>query len=278
MSPMASEAEAVEALVELGLSEYEARCFSALTQLSEGTAKEISQIADVPQSRVYDVTETLAEKGLVDIQQSEPKRYYALPVTHAMKSLRENYVDTLDVAGEHLQALDGRETDEAGVWEIANRDDVSVRLEMHIQHANDEIYLLVAHEDLLEDDLLDALRGAIDGGVTVFVEVPTEAAADRIHDELRDARVAVVDFTEHEAPIVEQSAGRLLMVDRETVLLSARREGLVPNDLEESGVWGSAVGHGLVVWVQQLLDARRRRVEFATAGRRGHGASRTGPD
>lgn len=49
---MASEEETVESLVELGLTEYEACCLVAVTQLSQGTAKEISQIADVPQSRV----------------------------------------------------------------------------------------------------------------------------------------------------------------------------------------------------------------------------------
>lgn len=57
------------------------------------------------------------------------------------------------------------------------------------------------------------------------------------------------------------------MVDGETVLLSARREGLVPNDVEESGVWGSAVGHGLVVWVRQLLEDRRDRLTFESVSR-----------
>lgn len=262
---MPSEAEAVEALMELGLSEYEARCFAALTQLSEGTAKEISQIADVPQSRVYDVTETLAERGLVDIQRSEPKRYYALPVTHAMESLQEEYVSTLEAANDQLQALEGRETDEAGVWEIASRDDVKIRLGMHIGRASDDVYLLVAHGDLLDDDLIEALSEATEEGVNVFVEVPSESAREAIHDRLPEAQVAVVDFTDHQTPIADQHAGRLLMVDRETVLLSARQEGLVPNDFEESGVWGSAVGHGLVVWIQQLLDARRQRLDFSTA-------------
>lgn len=54
---MAVETDAIEALTELGLTEYEARCFVALSQLTQGTAKEISRVADVPQSRVYDVTE-----------------------------------------------------------------------------------------------------------------------------------------------------------------------------------------------------------------------------
>jgi sugar-specific transcriptional regulator TrmB len=262
---MASEAEAIEALVQLGLSEYEARCFVALTQLSEGTAKEISQIAEVPQSRVYDVTEALAERGLVDIQRSEPKRYYALPVTHAMKSLQADYTASLETANDNLQALEGRETDESGVWEIANREDVAIRLEMHIEAASEEVYLLVAHEDLLTNELLETLAEAADGSVDLFLEVPTTAAREQVHDVVPAAHVAVVDFGAHQTQIDHQYAGRLLMADRETVLLSARQEGLVPSDFEESGVWGSAVSHGLVVWIQQLLDARKQRLDFPQA-------------
>lgn len=61
---MASKAEAVEALTELGSTEYEARCFVALSQLSEGTAQEISQVSEVPQSRVYDIADSLFQRGL----------------------------------------------------------------------------------------------------------------------------------------------------------------------------------------------------------------------
>lgn len=45
------------------------------------------------------------------------------------------------------------------------------------------------------------------------------------------------------------------------------RKGLVPEDIEETGVWGSTVGHGLVAWVRELLTTRRERLKFETAAR-----------
>lgn len=261
---LASEAEAVEALMQLWLSEYEARCFVALTQLSEETAKEIAQIADVPQSRVYDITEQLHEMGLVDIQQSDPKRYYALPVEPALKTLRQEYTAQLDRADEHLRTLEGRHFDTDGVWEIADRQDVLNRIRMHIDNATDDVYLLLAHEDLLEDEVVTALREAASTDTAIWAEAPTEAARARLHRECPAIHVAVTDFTEWSLPEPEQDLGRLLMVDGETILMSALQEGLIPNDVEESGVWGSAVGNGLVVWVQQLLDARREQITFET--------------
>lgn len=94
--------------------------------------------------------------------------------------------------------------------------------------------------------------------------VTSEASRERVHERVPEARVAVTDFADRGPPMGED-VGRLLMVDRETVLLSARRDGLVPTDLAETGLWGPSVGHGLVAWIRELLDARRRNVDFVTA-------------
>ncbi|PSQ46397.1 hypothetical protein BRD15_09160 [Halobacteriales archaeon SW_6_65_15] len=62
------EAEAaIDALEQLGLTEYEARCFVALTRLPHGTAKEVGQVADIPRSRVYETMDRLQDRGLVDV-------------------------------------------------------------------------------------------------------------------------------------------------------------------------------------------------------------------
>jgi len=261
---MPSGAEAVEALEQLGLSEYEARCFVALTQLSTGTAKEIAQIADVPQSRVYDITEDLHGMGLVDIEQADPKRYFALPVDAALQTLREEFDTHLDTADRHLSELDGRDAEDNGVWEIATREAVRSQALLHIRNATDEVYLLIAHETLLEDELVDALDDAA-SDVTVWVEVPTAEAKQRVGDALPRSTVAVTDCLSSTLPEESQTPGRLLMVDRETILLSAQKDGLIPNENEESGIWGRAVGHGLVGWVRHLLETRRDRLSFETA-------------
>jgi sugar-specific transcriptional regulator TrmB len=262
---MTSNAEAVEALTELGLTEYEARCFVALTQLSDGTAKEISQVADVPQSRVYDVTDQLHHRGLVDVQESEPRTYFALPVEQALERLQREYDDAVETANRRLQALDSRETNGDGVWGIADKQDVIVRVKMHVDDATAEVYLLVGDEELLEPEVLDALDEASED-VDVFAEVPSESARDRLHDAVSGANVAITDLPLESMTVDGREPGRLLMVDRETILMSALREGLVPDDTEETGLWGSEVGHGLVVWLRPLLESRLDRLDFASAG------------
>ena len=60
--------KAVTALQELGLKEYEAQCFVGLSRLPSGTAKQLSEITDVPRTRVYDAIRLLEAQGLVEVQ------------------------------------------------------------------------------------------------------------------------------------------------------------------------------------------------------------------
>lgn len=259
-----SEAEAIESLTELGLTEYEARCFVALTRLSQGTAKEISQVADVPQSRVYDVVDRLHKLGLVDVQESEPRQYVVMPVDLARKRLHQEFRDHLETASTHLQALETRDTGEDGAWEIASQQDIHNRTLMHVDHATDDIYLLVSDEELLDSDLLESLSNARDRGVTVRAEVPSESARDRLYDGVNGVQVVVSSLPFGSLLPDDRVPGRLLMVDDDTILMSALREGLVPNETEETGLWGREIGHGLVVWLHQLLESRADHLEFET--------------
>ena len=260
---MPSKLEAVESLMELGLTEYEARCFVALTQLSEGTAKEVSRIADVPQSRVYDIADRLHRKGVVDVQESDPRRYRVLSVERAMDRLQQEYSESLEAAAERLQELESRSTPSRGVWEIAAQRDVVDRLLMHLEDAEEEVFLLVAEEGLLGGELLETLADAVDRDVTVYVEVPTEAARERFHDAVPDARVTVTDLHVRSTVLDECEPGRLALIDHETVVLSSLQEGLVPDEHEETGLWGTGVGHGLVVWIRPFLERRLECEEFA---------------
>lgn len=257
-----SEAEAVDALVELGLRQYEAQCFVALTQLSEGTAKEISRVADVPQSRVYDVVDQLHRLGLVDIQESEPRRYAAVSVDTARTRLRQKYRAHLQTATTNLQDLERRTIDDDGVWNVASGQDVRNRTRSAVEDATSELYVLVADGELLDSTLLEGLAEARERSVTVIVEVPSSADATRVRETVPTATVAVTDFGFDSSPESERSLGRLLLADRETLVLSALTEGLVPSETAETGIWASERGHGLVMWFRYVLEWRLAVCEF----------------
>jgi sugar-specific transcriptional regulator TrmB len=111
--------ETVSLLQDLGLKEYEARFFLALTRLPTGTAKEISEISAVPRTRVYDAVRALEARGLVEVQHTSPKKFRAVPIEEATETVRQQFDTQIDTLKSHLEALDSQpETDDDRMQEV----------------------------------------------------------------------------------------------------------------------------------------------------------------
>ncbi|WP_207586578.1 TrmB family transcriptional regulator [Halomontanus rarus] len=255
---MSKTEEAVTTLTELGLTEYESRCFVALTRLSSGTAREISQVADVPRSRVYDTIERLGRKGLVDVQQSEPREYRAIPVESACRRLKEDYESRIDAAENALHQVEEPESpDDEGMWSINQSEQVVDRIVTFLEAAEESVYLLIATDEVVDRRVLEGLHTAADGDVHVLVEVPTEDVADRVRDAVPDAEVVVAADLQSSEPVYSEWPGQLLMVDRASIVAAGRTESDLPDVTDETAVWTYGHDHGFAVWTRKLLEQRR---------------------
>ncbi|WP_231754670.1 TrmB family transcriptional regulator [Halapricum sp. CBA1109] len=99
--------ECVDVLQSFELTEYESKCFVALSRIGHGTAKEVSEVADIPQARVYDCMDALADRGLVDVQQSKPRRFRAATTREALRTLDQYYsrrLERLDTLFDRLES------------------------------------------------------------------------------------------------------------------------------------------------------------------------------
>lgn len=98
--------EFIEFLEKIGLTEYEAKCLHVLHNLNEAKAPEISRLAQVPKTRVYDVLETLAKKELIVSMHGRPKKYRALDLEKVIEKLieeRKKEVKALEKEAEELK-------------------------------------------------------------------------------------------------------------------------------------------------------------------------------
>ncbi len=247
--------EAIEVLQQLGLKEYEARCFVGLTRLNTGTAKRLSDLAEVPRTRVYDAIRVLEAQGLVEIQHSSPQRFRAVSLDEATETLRDQYEDRV----ERLQgALDTIETVEEGnrspiqeVWAMAGQDAVENRTDKLIGKATDEIVLVIGDKSLLTDDLIDTLNE-----VGTDVELVIGALTPSLQDEIQTAVPNATTFVsglewlhgEHTAED-DTAIGRLLLIDRSTILVSS----IMPDSKDERAIFGEGFGNGLVVIARRLM-------------------------
>ena len=254
---MSNAEEAVTALEELGLTEYEARCFVALTRISTGTAKEISQVADVPRSRVYDTIERLDRKGLVNVQQSEPREYTAVSVETACRRLREDFDSRINAAENALGNLESPESDDdEGMWAITQHEHVTDRVVTFLEDAEDTIHYLVPATEVAERRIVDALSSAADRGVAVYVEVPTEDDREAFADAIPEATIAVSADLDTTNEIYSEWPAQLLMVDQESIVAAGIKESDLPDVTNQVAVWTYGRDHGFAVWARELLDDR----------------------
>ena len=72
------------------LNLYEVKIWTALLSRGVSTAGELSDIANVPRSRSYDVLESLEKKGFVVMKLGKPIKYIAVPPKEVVERVKKN--------------------------------------------------------------------------------------------------------------------------------------------------------------------------------------------
>jgi sugar-specific transcriptional regulator TrmB len=97
------------ALREMGLNAYEIDAYIVLLEGGQMTAMEISQQATVPYSKMYEVLNSLKEKGWIKNTESRPFKYYPVPPLEATRftklQLEDKYLNWENTVAENLQPL-----------------------------------------------------------------------------------------------------------------------------------------------------------------------------
>ena len=256
--------QAAGLLQQLGLKEYEAKCFVALTRLPKGSARKISEITDVPRTRVYDAIRVLEAQGLVEIQHTNPRQYRAVPLAEAAETLRRQYEDRVDNLEEMLgdiESVDGEDEDadaEHEVWSLTGRDAITSRTTQLLTEADDEIVVVFGRTKLSDGTVFEELHSASDRGVDVIVGVLDAELEAEVSEQLPDADVFVSEldwlhgsgFTDGSGAAEEAtSIENLLLVDRNTILLSSVNE----SSNTSTAVFGRGFENGLVVLTRRLF-------------------------
>ena len=263
MNEISNQQQAIDLLQNLGLKEYEARCFVALARLPKGTAKEISDISEVPRTRVYDAIRVLETKGLVEIQHSNPQQFRAVPIEEAAETLRQEYESRTDTLVEALAAIEPEEPDGGDeeitheVWALSGTTAITNRTQQLIDAAGREIILIVGRDEVITDELLDRLQATVDNGLTVLIGTQTEEIRAQIAGALPDAEVFVSGLEWlHSSPLEtsdDTTISRLLLIDKNTILVSSVHEMGTGGIESEKAVFGRGFDNGIVVIARRLM-------------------------
>ena len=102
---MLASLKVMDALKGIGLNLYERRLWVALLARGTSTAGELSEIANVPRSRTYDILQSLAEKGFVVVQTSKPIKYVAVAPEESLERVKKKLEEDVRTVQQRIEEL-----------------------------------------------------------------------------------------------------------------------------------------------------------------------------
>ena len=237
-------AAAIAQLEWFNLSTYAARTFVALSGLGTGTAKQVSETAEVPRTRVYDAVDELHQMGLVDVRESSPREFMAVSAETLHRTLdgdTRRRLSMLTTALEALEPADQR-VEQRGIWTVGEESAVVDRLLEFFTEADSEI-LYLASDEYLSDTVVEGLSAAADRGVAISLGGLSAARLADLRTDLPDADR--IDDAARSPPAVS----RLLVVDGSRTLVSVE----VGSPPTETAIWGMGETNSLVVIFKSMF-------------------------
>lgn len=127
--------EALSLLKRMGLNQYESKTYLALVSSGPTTATKLSDMAEIPRPRVYDVLSNLVKKGFVAEKPTRPTTYMAMPLNAAIESLKKQKTE------EHKKELEELE-------ELKNRLAKNFEGKTQINMGEEEVYVLKGRKSI----------------------------------------------------------------------------------------------------------------------------------
>jgi sugar-specific transcriptional regulator TrmB len=154
-------------LAELGFSEYESKAYLALLAANPATAYETAKRAGIPSSKIYEVLQRMASRGLVMSVEEGERRLY-------IPESAEEFIDGQKARlGRALQELSGElaslksSSDASALWNVRDRAALMDRAVTIVSRAAKEILLSGESEEL--DELSRPLADAHGRGARIAI-------------------------------------------------------------------------------------------------------------
>lgn len=141
--------DVVSMLQELGFTEYEAKVYCALVRFPGSTGYETGGHSKVPRARVYEILESLQEKGMVYSQTVDGRQlYYPQPHGTMLSQLKDRLTglaDSLHVALDRMAS----DNPEPQFLVFRKRDQVFSRVRQMCRQAKSKLLVSGWPEDLI---------------------------------------------------------------------------------------------------------------------------------
>ena len=240
--------EFINQLRDFGINSYESKIWTALLSRGIATAGELSDIANVPRSRSYDVLESLEKKGFIIMKVGKPIKYIAVNpkdvLERVKKRIREEseqkqeIIDNIngsDVLKElnllHTNGVDLVEPSElSGAFK--GREGIYNQMESMLNNAQKSVILMTTEDGLIRKSKLlkKSLNKNKDKKIDVKLIAPITKKNKAVFEELK----TIMDIKNK-----NNISARFLAIDnKELIFMLTDDENISPN--YDSAVWVSS--------------------------------------
>lgn len=199
MSPQVNE-RVMTTLRALGLTDYEARAYLSLLEVGVATASQISDHAEIPYSKIYEVLNSLERKGWIETQAERPRRYYPKPPLEALEVTRlklENQLKTWErtIRNEVQPIYERREIRERPeIWILRGESATIAKIRDLLEEAREELMIAIPR---LAGGIIGAatptLKRISDSGVRILILLSRDVDPEALKELSKLAEVRVRD-------------------------------------------------------------------------------------
>lgn len=232
-------------LRDFGLNTYESKLWTALLSRGVSTAGELSDIANVPRSRSYDVLESLEKKGFIVMKIGKPIKYIAVPPEEVLERVKKNIIDNAETQTKSLESLKGSEvlkelnllhtqgidlvepTDLSGA--LKGRSSLYNHIESLIKNAKKSVVMATTEQGLMRksESLRQSMKKAKDRGVSIRILAPLTAESENAANNLKD--IAEIKHT-------DSLKARFFVFDEKEIVFAMLDDTKV-HPTYDAGVW-----------------------------------------
>ncbi|MFH0977886.1 MAG: helix-turn-helix domain-containing protein [Candidatus Woesearchaeota archaeon] len=232
-------------LRDFGLNTYESKLWTALLSRGISTAGELSDIANVPRSRSYDVLESLEKKGFIIMKLGKPIKYIAVQPSEVLDRVKKKIREDSDKQTLIIEKLTGSEilqelnalhnqgiemvdpSELSGM--LKGRNNLYCHLESMINNSEKSLVVMTTEDGFVRkvDSLITHLKRAKDRGVKIKIAAPMNLQSLKAAKHL--AKIAQVKQT-------DDLTARFLVVDgKQLVLMALNDKDTHPT--YDMGIW-----------------------------------------
>lgn len=138
-------------LEKFGLTENEAKAYVGLVSLREATAREVHELTNVPRAKIYEILNTLAKKGYLEVRQGSPTYFRAVDPKEVIEEIRDDFlncsIDTLN----QLKELNYEFPKNSPVWYIQSDRVMKTRIREIMNEIREELIIYSTNPEFLQE-------------------------------------------------------------------------------------------------------------------------------